>query len=430
MAQVFGAPQDAYTRRCSLPAASRARATAGDRDSRRQRPPSAARLTATSRSCSKRAAWRRASTREVCAAGARARVFKLARGKTLGLVGESGSGKTTLGAAGDAPARGLAAARCCSTARTCCDAVPRARLQAPRSRSCSRIRTPRSTRASRIGADPHRADAHPRHRRGRRASAARSRPSCSTKVGLPASAFFKYPHEFSGGQRQRIAIARCLTIKPDVLICDEAVSALDVSIQAQLLEPAAGPAGRIRHELSLHLARPRGGEIHGRRGDGDEGRRDRRDRRRRTRSTPRPKHPYTQKLLASMPRCAPHDEPCARCVRPACSRCASRRAAVLGRARLRAVRRHQVPGRVSRISSGSIRTRPKGGDIELVPPLRITNFDKYNPFTLKGTAPPGLGALVFETPAHRHAGRADHRLRPARRGRRGRAPTGCRRRSA
>ena len=40
---------------------------------------------------------------------------------------------------------------------------------------------------------------------------------------------------------------------------------------------------------------------------------------------------------------------------------------------------------------------PKGGDIDLVPPLRITNFDKYNPFTLKGTAPPGLTALVFES---------------------------------
>jgi peptide/nickel transport system ATP-binding protein len=160
--------------------------------------------------------------------------FRLPKGKTLGLVGESGSGKTTVGltlmrlheaTTGEALFEG----------KDILSMSPRQFMDYKR-RIQIIFQNPYASLNPRMIVGQILTEPMQIHGIG---SSVQDRTELAfellQKVGLPEVSFYKYPHEFSGGQRQRIAIARCLTLKPDILICDEAVSALDVSVQAQVL---------------------------------------------------------------------------------------------------------------------------------------------------------------------------------------------------
>jgi peptide/nickel transport system ATP-binding protein len=226
--------------------------------------------------------------------------FTLYRGKTLGLVGESGSGKSTVGL---------------TIMRLHQASAGEIRFEGKNLLAMSaREQMPFKRRIQIIFQNPY-ASLNPRftvgdilmepmriHRIGNN-DAEREKLSLAllNQVGMPALTFRKYPHEFSGGQRQRIAIARALSMQPDIVICDESVSALDVSVQAQVLNLLQDLQDEfkmsylfISHDLAVVkyisdrvMVMNRGEVVEV--ADSDDIYRS-------------PQHPYTQNLLHSIPR--------------------------------------------------------------------------------------------------------------------------------
>jgi oligopeptide/dipeptide ABC transporter ATP-binding protein len=170
--------------------------------------------------------------------------LQVARGEALGLVGESGSGKSTL-------ARALAGLQPVDSGEIRLDGRP---LPARRSRDDHR-------RIQMVFQDPY-SSLNPRmtvgsmlgellrvHHVVPRPEIAAESGQLLTMVGLDPGALTRYPRQFSGGQRQRVAIARALALRPDLLIADEPVSSLDVSVQATILNLLRD----LRAELGLAL---------------------------------------------------------------------------------------------------------------------------------------------------------------------------------
>jgi peptide/nickel transport system ATP-binding protein len=164
--------------------------------------------------------------------------FKLRKGHTLGVVGESGSGKTTMGLTLlrlHEPSGGPTGGRAMFDGRDLL-ALSKREMLPVRRRIQVVFQNPYASLNPRFTIGQTLVEPMTIHGVGKDTAEREARArALLAKVGLDETAMHKYPHEFSGGQRQRVAIARCLTLNPEVLVLDEAVSALDVSVQAQVL---------------------------------------------------------------------------------------------------------------------------------------------------------------------------------------------------